>query len=104
MDGYVLQIGVGYDKNTSIHLADSRANYPSKHNVKESSAMMVNGKREWVTYETLFVDGEDFCEIGEAFEKQCCVNVTKIGNATVKYMRQRELVDFAIKWIEKNRK
>lgn len=104
LDGYVLQIGVGYDKNTSIHLADSRANYPSKHNVKESSAMMVNGKREWVTYETLFVDGEDFCEIGEAFEKQCCVNVTKIGNATVKYMRQRELVDFAIKWIEKNRK
>lgn len=28
-----------------------------------------NGKRVWKAYETLFVDGEDFCEIGEAFEQ-----------------------------------
>ena len=34
-DGLVLLIGVGYDKNTSLHLADVRASYPGKHNSTE---------------------------------------------------------------------
>lgn len=104
LDGYVLLIGVDYDKNTSIHLADVRANYPSKHNVNESSAILVDGKRVWKTYETLFVDGEDFVEIGEAFEKEYPVKKVTLGNATLRFMKQRDLVDFAVKWIEENRK
>ena len=104
MDGYVLLIGTDYDKNTSIHLADVRANYPSKHMEKNSSAMFVNGKREWVTYETLYVDGEDFIDIGKAFEEEVDVKKVKVGNAVVRFMRQRDIVDFAVKWIEKNRK
>lgn len=31
LDGYVLLMGVGYDKNTSLYLADARAEYPGKH-------------------------------------------------------------------------
>lgn len=104
LNGYVLQIGVGYDKNTSIHLADVIAKYPSKHNTNESSAVMVDGQRQWVTYKTLAVDGEDFENIGADFEKNHNVNIIEIGNATVKFMRQRELVDYAVEWIEKNRK
>ncbi len=30
--------------------------------------------------------------------------LTYRGNATVRFMKQREVVDFAVKWIEKNRK
>lgn len=104
LNGKVLLIGVGYDKNTSLHLADVRANYPEKKYANESSAMMVDGERKWVTYETLVVDGEDFEAIGEAFEAECKVNKTEIGNATVTCMNQREVVDFAVEWIEKNRK
>lgn len=104
LEGKVLLIGVGYDKNTSIHLADVRADYPGKRYANESSAMMVDGKREWVTYETLVVDGEDFEQIGEAFEAVADVGKVKIGNAVVRCMRQREIVDFAVKWIEGNRK
>ncbi len=104
LNGYILLLGVGYDKNTSIHLADFRADYPSKHYANESSAIMMDGKRQWVTYETLVVDGEDFNEIGEAFEKANDVKIIKLGNATVKLMKQRELVDFAVEWIERNRK
>lgn len=103
LDGKVLLIGVGYDKNTSIHLADVRADYPGKRYAMESSAMMVNGKRQWVTYETLVVDGEDFEQIGTDFEAAVPVRQENIGNAVVKCMQQRELVDFAVKWIEKNR-
>ncbi|MBQ6877596.1 MAG: AAC(3) family N-acetyltransferase [Oscillospiraceae bacterium] len=104
LDGCVLLIGVGYDKNTSLHLADALAEYPSKHFVTEHSAVLENGKRIWKAYETLFVDGEDFSKIGEAFEKKHAVKKAKIGNAVLRFMKQRELVDFAVSWIEKNRK
>jgi aminoglycoside 3-N-acetyltransferase len=104
LDGYVLLLGTGYDKNTSMHLADARANYPSKQIEENSCAILKDGKREWVTYSTLYVDGEDFIDIGNEFEKNYEVRKIKIGNANVRFMRQRDIVDFAVKWIEKNRK
>lgn len=104
LDGYVLLLGVGYDKNTSLHLADVRAEFPGKHMVKESSAVMEKGQRVWKTYETLYVDGEDFEEIGRAFEQSHKVQKASLGNGTATLMRQRELVDFAVKWIEANRR
>lgn len=104
LDGLVLLMGVGYDKNTSLHLADVRAAYPGKHNCLEHSAVMENGRRVWKGYETLFVDGEDFSDIGTAFEKACTVRKASLGNGTLRLMKQRELVDFAVQWIEKNRK
>ena len=104
LDGKVLLIGVGYNKNTSIHLADVRADYPGKHISKEHSAVTENGKRVWKAYDTLFVDGEDFEEIGRAFEEEHEVKTLRIGEAETRLMRQRDLVDFAVKWIEEYRK
>lgn len=103
LNGKVLLLGVGYDKNTSLHLADVRAEYPGKHNCVEHSAVMEEGKRVWKAYETLFVDGEDFKEIGEAFEKTCAFASGRIGDAVIKLMEQRVLVDFAVNWMENNR-
>ena len=103
LDGKILLIGVDYDKNTSIHLADVRAEYRGKHTCVEHSAVMENGKRVWKAYETLFVDGEDFKDIGIAFEALHTVNTATLGETELKIMRQRELVDFAIEWIEKYR-
>ena len=97
-------IGVGYYKNTSMHLADVRSDYPSKHNNIEHSAVMENGHRVWKKYETLFVDGEDFEEIGAAFENVCSVHKATLGNGVIRLMKQRDLVDFAVRWIEENRK
>jgi len=103
LDGKVLLIGVDYDKNTSIHLADVRAEYPGKHTCVEHSAVMENGKRVWKAYETLFVDGEDFTEIGADFEAAHPVHTAKLGGTELKLMKQRELVDFAVEWIENRR-
>ena len=104
LDGLVLLIGVGYDKNTSLHLADVRADYSGKHNSIEHSAVMENGHRVWKRYETLFVDGEDFDEIGTAFENAYPIHKASLGNGTIRLMKQRDLVDFAVRWIEENRK
>ena len=104
LDGYVLLIDVGYDKNTSLHLADVRAEYPGKHDCTEYSAITENAQRVWKAYNTLYVDGEDFEEIGKAFEEARSVQKASLGNATITFMKQRELVDFAVEWIEQNRK
>lgn len=104
LGGSVLLIGVGYDKNTSLHLADVRAAYPGKHNVTESSAILEKGQRVWKSYETLYVDGEDFEQIGAAFECSCPVKKATLGNGTLTLMDQRQLVDFAVSWIEANRR
>ena len=104
LDAFVLLIGVGYDKNTSLHLADVRATYPGKHNSTEFSAVIENGERVWKQYDTLFVDGEDFVKIGKDFERVYHISKTVLGNGMLTFMRQRELVDFAVEWIEKNRR
>lgn len=104
LDGHVLLIGVGYDKNTSLHLAETRASFSSKRFATESSAVMINGKRHWVTYTTQAVDDEDFVQLGESFDREKNMKVHKVGNADVRLMKQRELVDWAVKWMEKHRK
>ncbi len=104
LDGAVLLIGVGYDKNTSLHLADARAEYAGKHTVVESSAIQVDGQRVWKSYETLAVDGEDFPAIGEAFEQTGQVRHVSLGDGILSMMSQRALVDFAVEWMNENRK
>ncbi|MBD3921888.1 AAC(3) family N-acetyltransferase [Paenibacillus sp. PR3] len=103
LDGKVLLIGVGYDKNTSLHLAEARANYASKTFSQESSAMLVEGVRQWVTYETLAVNDDDFVQLGEAYDEAMGTVVHRIGNADIRLLSQRSLVDWAVGWMEHNR-
>ena len=65
---------------------------------------MEDGQRVWKAYETLYVDGEDFEEIGEAFERARPVGKGQLGNAVLRFMSMRSLVDSAVEWIERNRK
>lgn len=102
-NGYVLLLGVGYDKNTSLHLADARADYPGKHTTVEHSAILVDGQRVWQAYETLAVDGEDFEAIGRDFEAAGLAKSVPLGKGIAKWMSQRDLVDFAVDWIQRNR-
>ncbi|WP_243644459.1 aminoglycoside N(3)-acetyltransferase [Paenibacillus pinisoli] len=103
LNGCVLLVGVGYDKNTSLHLAETRANFPGKKFSEESSAMMINGKREWVTYKTQAVDDEDFIQLGQDYDTEKNVKIHKVGNADVRFLEQRPLVDWATAWMERNR-
>ncbi len=105
LDGWVLLLGVGYEQNTSLHLADFRANYPGKVSEVNGSAMLVNGRRQWVTYRDDAIGTDDFAAIGAAFEAETDeVIIGKVANATARLMRQRPLVDFAVRWLETNRR
>lgn len=105
LDGWVLLLGVGYEHNTSLHLADYWADYAYKQAEENGSAMLVNGCRQWVTYRDDAIGSDDFAELGVAFERETDeVVLGKVANATARLMRQRALVDFAIQWLEANHK
>lgn len=103
LDGYVMLLGVVHWNNTSLHLAEFRATYPGKRNMQTGSAMIVQGQRQWVQYQTLHTYGGDFGEIGEAFDEAHPVTVHQIAQAEVRFFKQRAVVDFAVEWMTKNR-
>ncbi len=104
LDGWVLLLGVGYEQNTSLHLADYRADYPFKKSETNGSSMLVNGRRQWVTYHDEAIGMEDFAAIGTSFEQETNeVIVGKVAKATARLMRQRVLVDYAVRWLETHR-
>ncbi|MGN7454900.1 aminoglycoside N(3)-acetyltransferase [Paenibacillus pasadenensis] len=93
---YVLLLGVGHDRSTSLHLAEHRASWPGKSWMRQGAPMLVDGERRWVEYEELAYDDSDFTVIGEAFEAACPqASRARIGDSLVRLMPMRELVDFA---------
>ena len=103
LDGHVLLLGVNHGNNTSLHLAEFRADYPGKRNVRSGTAMLGNGRREWVACETQEGNPEDFVEIGAAFHAAHNIVVQRINGAEVRFFRQRLVVDFAVEWMEQHR-
>jgi aminoglycoside 3-N-acetyltransferase len=104
-DGWVLLLGVGHGNNTSLHLAECRATYPGRREVLNGAPVMVNGRRQWVSIREIDYDDDDFPTIGEAFERQTnAVRVGRVGQGTARLMRQRALVEFAVSWMEENRR
>jgi aminoglycoside 3-N-acetyltransferase len=103
LDGHVLLLGVGHGNNTSLHLAETRAAFPGKRCIPGGSAMLVDGVRQWVPYQSLELDDGDFPAIGAAFEAAHGLAVQHINAAEVRFFRQRPLVDFAVGWMEEHR-
>ena len=103
LDGHVLLLGVDHCNNTSLHLAEFRADYPGKRNIATGSAMLVAGHRQWVAYETLETNPDDFDGIGDAFDVAHNIQMHYINSAPVRFFRQRRVVDFAVEWMEKHR-
>jgi len=104
LDGHILLLGVPHENNTSLHLAEYRATWPGKRTFQEGTAMMVDGVRQWVTFEMLDLDSDDFNTIGEAYEAEHPILRAHVGNAEVRFLKQRPLIDFAVEWMETHRK
>ncbi|MCP5101053.1 MAG: AAC(3) family N-acetyltransferase [Chloroflexi bacterium] len=96
LGGHVLLLGVGYDRNTSFHLAEYRANCRSI--VELGAAMMGNGRRTWQTYTDIDFDETPFPEIGAAMENTHTVAIGKVGLADCRFFAQKTAVDFAQSW------
>ncbi len=101
LDGQVLLLGVGHDRNTSLHLAEART--PGTMIQLDGSALYEHEQRVWKTYPTYNEESELFPQIGQDFEATHPCTVGKVGMATARLMHQRPLVDFGITWLSTHR-
>jgi aminoglycoside 3-N-acetyltransferase len=102
LDGKVLLLGCGHDSNTSLHLAEWWQLAPPRHETG-SAIRHPDGTREWVTWDDVDEDEEDFERLGAAFEDTGAMTAGRVAEAIAHVMSQRALVDFAVGWIADNR-
>jgi aminoglycoside 3-N-acetyltransferase len=95
-EAQVLLLGVGHDSNSSLHLAENRAQWPGKSYITQGAP----SAEGWLSWRELDLEEDDFATIGAAFPGQ--VKGT-VAAADAMLFNQRGVVDFGVNWMEKNR-
>ena len=103
LDAYILLLGVGHDRNTSIHLAEYRWSGASDQGLTEFAPILVDGRRQWVEYSDINHNTDDFTAIGKAFAQVHKVRANRVGQSKALLIPQPKIVDFAVEWMEDNR-
>ena len=102
LHAHVLLLGVGHERNTSMHLAEYRADYATKRTIEDGAPAAAG----WVAFSEFETDSSDFDRVGEDYlqsEAGHAVHRGRVGLADSQLMPQRDVVDFAVSWLEKNR-
>jgi aminoglycoside 3-N-acetyltransferase len=98
LNGKVLLVGVGYDRNTSFHFAEYRA--PSTVFVDELMPLVNNGEVEWTKVSEIeFMDDESLLNLGREFEAGNEVITGQVGSAECRLFSVRDCVDFGVSWL-----
>lgn len=104
LGGDVLFLETSHATNTSLHLAEYRADLDLATKT-HAGAVLVNGEREWVQWDDINYTDDDFLPCGEAFESEHpdAFEMSTVGVGEAKLLSQPQLVDFAVGWFEVNR-
>lgn len=104
-DGWVLLLGVGHANNTSLHLAEERADYPGKRTMLQGAPLLQDGQRRWATFAMTDPDDGDFTALGADFAEQTGLeHCGPVGAGRALLMPQRALVDFGVAWLPAHRR
>lgn len=104
LGGSVLLLGADHSSNTSLHLAEYRAEYPTQKTNRNGAPILVDQQRQWVEVVDINLDSDDFLRIGEAFSIETGLEKQgQVGMAMARLMPQKALVDYGVVWMEKNR-
>jgi aminoglycoside 3-N-acetyltransferase len=101
LDGRVLLLGVGYDSNTTFHLAEYRALGQAAQ--RQGAPIMESGQRMWKTYQDIELDSDICPEIGADLEATGAVALGQVGSAQARPFSLLAAVDFAQGWLTKRR-
>lgn len=96
----VLLLGVGYSNCTCLHLSEVRLDGPK---ILQGSAIMVDGKRQWVQFEEYDYDDGDFEALGKDYEKDHHVSIGQVGKAKARLIDMKKLCDFGYLWLRQHR-
>lgn len=93
-DGQTLLLGVGFDRCTSLHYAESLVS--KRRTTVHRFPILENGERIWVESPNMANDdGVHFPVVGEDFSATGNVHTGRVGNAKAMLFKTRKLVDFA---------
>lgn len=101
-DGSVLLLGVGHEVNSSLHLAEYRADI-SPETVNHRAPVLQEGERTIVEYEDIAISTEDFEDLGADFERAVGAAEGPVGAGTATLLDQPALVDYGVEWLEDHR-
>jgi aminoglycoside 3-N-acetyltransferase len=94
LDASVLLMGVTHARNTAMHLGEYRSGIRPRKRV--GAAVLRDGNRQWVWYEDIAYDSDDFERIGRDFElaHPKSVRIGRVGNSESRLVSARAVVDF----------
>nr|WP_315908076.1 AAC(3) family N-acetyltransferase [Halapricum hydrolyticum] len=101
-DGRILMLGTDYGTNTSVHLAEYRADVPTER-TEYRVPIRRDGERVVVTLDDIETSTDDFEALGAAFEREIGVERGAVGEAEATLLEQSALIDFATEWLAENR-
>ena len=103
LDARVVLLGVGWNRCTSLHLAEVRSGWTVGREIAQGGPVLIDGVRTWVTY--VEDDGEDadFPTVGSAIEATGAVTIGRVGGADARLVPVRAVVDTASAWFAENR-
>ena len=105
LDGSVLLLGVGHDSDTSLHLAEYRAEFAGKRIIRQGAPVAVDGRRAWLEFDDLDLRSSDFAPLGDDFARDTGAERTGlVARASARLVPQRTLVDYAVGWLARNRR
>ncbi len=103
LNAKILLVGIGLEANTSLHYAEVKANLPNMPTETKGAAILKNGERVWQEWTELEFDDSDFHKIAADFEKEMGLSPVYFGQAESHLLPMKELIDYAVEWLQTNR-
>jgi len=102
LDGYILLIGVGLNVCSAMHLAEKRVQFPKHILEKITPPKELREKYPESKWEWDFGPYPDFSKMEEPCREHGVVKTVRIGEATVKLLRLRELIDLYTEYLKRD--
>jgi len=99
----IVLLGVGHANNTSLHLAEARTGWATRHRIEHGAPVMVDGRRQWVPHDDVDHEADDFQALGEAFAVTGAETRVGLGVGELLACDMGAIVDFGVGWLDANR-
>jgi aminoglycoside 3-N-acetyltransferase len=102
MDGYILLIGLDLDRCTAMHLAEKCVQFPEHILKKITPPKWFVEKYPEDEWEWDFGPYPDFAKLTEPCVKRGIMKSVKVGEASLRLVRLRELIDLYVEYLKKD--